>query len=72
MTRDRSHGRRMLLALLLGGLLAGSMLPGALGAAAAQGPPALHNYRVDGVSTNMEPNKMVNEAPVAVLYWVPR
>ena len=39
------------LAVLTAGLLAGLMLPGSLGAVAAQGPPPLHNYRIDGVST---------------------
>jgi hypothetical protein len=48
---NRSHVRRLALAVLTAGLLAGSMLPGSLGASAAQGPPALHNYRIDGVAT---------------------
>jgi carboxypeptidase T len=48
---NSSHVRRVLLALLTAGLLAGLMLPGSLGAAASQGPPALHNYRIDGVGT---------------------
>ena len=51
LTHYRSHVRRLCLALVTAGLLAGLMLPGALGAVAAQGPPPLHNYRIDGVST---------------------
>jgi len=48
---NRSHVRRLALAVLTAGLLAGLLLPGSLGAVAAQGPPALHNYRIDGVAT---------------------
>jgi carboxypeptidase T len=51
LTRDHTHARRLLLAVLAATLMAGLMLPSALGAAASQGAPALHNYRIDGVST---------------------
>jgi hypothetical protein len=51
LTRNRSNVRRLLLAVLAGALMAGLMLPGSLGAVAAQGAPPLHNYRIDGVST---------------------
>jgi hypothetical protein len=48
---NRSHLRRLALAVFTASLLGGLLLPGSLGAVAAQGPPALHNYRIDGVSS---------------------
>ncbi len=48
---NRSQGRRLLLAALTAALVAGLTLPGSFGAVAAQGPPPLHNYRIDGIGT---------------------
>ena len=40
--------------------------------ASASSAEAIRAGTVEGVMTNIEPNKMVNDAPVVVLYWVPR
>ena len=40
--------------------------------ASASSAEAIRTGTVEGVMTNMEPNKMVNDAPVVELYWVPR
>ena len=40
--------------------------------ASASSADTIRAGTVDGVMTKIEPNKIVNEAPVVVLYWVPR
>ena len=40
--------------------------------ASASSADTMRTGTVEGVMTNMEPNKMVNDAPVVELYWVPR
>ena len=40
--------------------------------ARASSPDAISAGTVSGLITNIEPNKIVNDAPVVLLVWVPR
>ena len=52
--------------------LSSSTRASAITVASASSAETIRAGTVEGVMTKIEPNKIVNEAPVVVLYWVPR